>query len=63
MLVVDSKPRQEHLNSHRNSNLQQDISLQSGGQNPTDSGKWLMVDTYGINLTYMLNLAGGAYKA
>ena len=30
MLVVDSKPRQEHLNSRRKSNLQQDISLQSG---------------------------------
>ena len=39
MLVVDSKPLQEHLNSHRNSNLQQDISLQRVGQNPTDSGK------------------------
>ena len=60
--VVDSKPRQKHLKRHRNSNLQQDISLQSGGQNPTDSGKWLMVDTYGNNLTYMLILAGGALR-
>ena len=34
MLVADSKPRQEHLNSHRNSNLQQRISLQRVGQNP-----------------------------
>ena len=34
MLVVDSKPRQEHLNSHRKGNLQQDISLQRVGQNP-----------------------------
>ena len=54
MLVVDSKPRQEHLNSHRKGNLQQDISLQSGGQNPTDSGKWQYVDTYWNNpIIYM----------
>ena len=34
MLVVDSKPRQKLLKHHRNSNLQQRISLQRVGQNP-----------------------------
>ena len=31
----------EHLKRRQKNNLQQSISLQSGGQNPTDSGKWL----------------------
>ena len=45
------------------SNLQQKELLQYSGSESTDSGKWLLVDTYGKTLSYMQILAGGACKA
>ena len=53
----------EHLKRRQKNNLQQSISLQGVGQNPTDSGKWLYSGHLVENSILHAYLAGGAYMA
>ena len=61
MSVVDSKPRQKHLKRHRNSNLQQRISLQRVGQNPLILASDFWWTHMGNSILYAY-LAGGALR-